>query len=70
MSFGRYVGALGRMGANQQKLVASFFSHSLLGILSFPMISTGTFCTVNLTYQSNLKNQGPVPRSLLCLRNS
>ncbi len=70
MSFGRYVGALGRMGADQQNLVTSFFSHSLSGILSFPLISTGTLCAVNLTNQSNLKNQGPVPRSLLCLRNS
>lgn len=69
MSFGRYVGALGRMGADQHKLVASFFSHSLSGILSFPLISTGMLCAVNLIYQSNLKNQGPVPRSLLCLRN-
>ncbi len=70
MSFGHYVGALGRMGADQQNLVTFLFSHSLSGILSFPLISTGMLCAVTLTYQSNLKNQGPAPRSLLCLRNS
>lgn len=67
MSFGRYVGALGRKGADQQRLVTFFFSHSLSGILSFPLISAGTLRAENLTYQSNLKNQGPAPRSLLCL---